>query len=115
LLALGDALELSDAQRSRLEAIRTRGERVATAGLADVADWEGKLALLLARRPVDAAQAEGIVRAIGALQADVAWVRLRARLDALAVLDDAQRGRLERLQLEGAPPPAGGAPTRPPR
>ncbi|MCU0648922.1 MAG: hypothetical protein MUF00_13050 [Gemmatimonadaceae bacterium] len=98
VLELADSLKLTPAQRTAMDSLFRQMQRAAQAGGAEIVTAESKLDQLFARTPVDAAQAESLVRGIGMLRADVRWVHLRTHLAAAKLLDARQIETYVRLR-----------------
>jgi Spy/CpxP family protein refolding chaperone len=98
VLELADSLKLTPAQRTAMDSLFRQMQRAAQAGGAEIVSAESKLDQLFARTPVDAAQAESLVRGIGMLRADVRWVHLRTHLAAVKLLDAKQVDTYVRLR-----------------
>jgi Spy/CpxP family protein refolding chaperone len=97
-----DALELSSQQVKDLKQLRSRFEREAIRGEADVKVAKMELDELLDAEPVDLEKTEEKVRVLEQLRGDQKLSRIRTIVAAKAVLRPDQRKRLAVLQKESA-------------
>ena len=89
-LDLADALQLSDGQRASLTAIKARMSEQAIAVGQRLIGLESALDRAFASGAIDATDLEGQLRAIGALQAELRGVHLRAHVATRDLLSPTQ-------------------------
>jgi Spy/CpxP family protein refolding chaperone len=106
-LALADELELTDAQRTRIERIFERMQAEAIRLGERIVEKEGTLDALFAAGEAEPGRTRSLVRELGALQADLRFTHLEAHLKMKDLLTEQQVHHYDQLRGYDASAPPG--------